>query len=107
MKKNEKRQVVLAMFRCNPQIGNYCTIRIADVVKTTKTSIQIDFYGTCKSFDAFGNEKRKSKVSYGDALYRIFGKEAAKLLFDGEKFNGYRISEGKKILESISFECEM
>lgn len=101
MKTNEKKQVVLAMFRYNPQLGQYCTVKVTDIVKTTKTSIQVDYYGSRKVFDYFGNEKKPVKSVYGSSIYRIFAFEAAKELFDGEKFNGYRISRGKEVLESI------
>lgn len=101
MKTKEKKQVVLAMFRYNPQLGQYCTVKVTDIVKTTKTSVQVDYYGTRKSFDFFANEKKAGKVVYGTAIYRIFTFEAAKELFDGEKFNGYRISQGKEVFMSI------
>ncbi len=98
--KNTKKQVILVMFRYNPQLGDYCTLEERDVVKTTKTCITVDCgCGFTKSFDVFGNEKKRSKDVYGSSLYRIYDLEAAKVLFDGEKFNGYRISRGKEIFD--------
>ena len=101
MNNTENKQVVLAMFRHNPQLGNYCTLKVVDVVKITKASVFIDYFGSRKRFDFFGNDKDRSKAVYGSTLYRIYAFEAAKLFFDGDKFDGYRISHGKDVLASI------
>ena len=101
MKEKETKQVVLVKFRCNPQIGDYCTIRIADVVRTTATTIQVENYGSRISFDLSGCEKKPSRSVYGSSEYRIYDFEAAKELFDGEKFKGYRISQGKEVFTNI------
>ena len=102
MKKSQEiKQVILAMFRHNPQLGAYCTIQVVDVVKVTNASVMVDYYGSRKSFDFFGNEKKPTEAVYGTAIYKIFVFEAAKELFDGEKFNGYRISSGKEVFEKI------
>lgn len=101
MKEKEVKQVVLAKFRYNPQLGSYCTIQIVDIVKTTKTAIQVNVYGSRKSFDVYGNEKKPSRCVYGDSSYRIYDFEAAKQQYDGEKFNGYRISQGREVLERL------
>lgn len=97
--KNTKKQVVLAMFRYNPQLDDYCTLKMADVVRKTNTCITVDCgYGIKKSFDVFGNEKKPKEAAYGSSIYRIYDLEASKELFDGERFNGCRISTGKEIL---------
>lgn len=101
MKKGVKEQVVLVMYRYNPQLGNYCTLKMVDIIKVTKTSIKVDYYGSAKAFDFFGREKKPAKCVYGDACYRIYMPEVAKNMFDGEKFDGYRISSGKEVLESL------
>ena len=60
MKNETKKQVVLAMYRSNPQLGDYCTLEIRDIVRATKTALSIDWYGTTKSFDVL--EKRRSQT---------------------------------------------
>lgn len=89
------------MFRYNPQLGNYCTIKVCDIVKVTKATVQVDYYGSIKSFTPCGNEKKPTSSVYGSSYYQLYAFEAAKEVFDGEKFNGYRISRGKEILANI------
>ena len=89
------------MFRYNPQLGNYCTVKIVDILKTTKTSISIDYDGSMKKFDAFGEEKNSERSIYGSVYYRIFTFDRAKQLFDGKKFNGYRINTGMDFLKTL------
>lgn len=101
MTTTKKEQVVLVMYRYNPQLGNYCTLRISDVIKVTKTSIKVDYYGTEKVFNFCGMEKKPAKCVYGSAFYRIYTLDRAKDLFDGEKFDGYKISTGKNIFETL------
>jgi len=101
MKTKETKQVIMAMFRHNPQLGNYCTIKVVDVVKVTKASVFVDYYGSRKKFDFSGNEKEEQECVYGSAYYKIYAYDAAKELFDGEKFAGYRISRGKEVFERI------
>ena len=97
----EKKQVVLVMFRYNPQLGVYCTVRLADVVKTTKSSVFVDFYGSSKCFDQSGRERNPRASLYGSSSYHIYTKEEAKELFDGETFNGYRISTGLELFNQL------
>lgn len=101
MKNETKKQVVLAMYRSNPQLGDYCTLEITDIVRATKTALSIDWYGTTKSFDVFGKEKKPNKAVYGEVMYRIFSFDAAKEKHDGEKFDGFRISRGKEVFNVI------
>ncbi len=99
--KNTKKQVILVMYRSNPQLGDYCTLRVTDIVRTSKKTIVVDYYGSEKKFDEFGNEKKPTRAVYGSSMYRIFAFDAAKVLFDGEKFDGFRISEGKSVFDNI------
>lgn len=101
MKSKEQNQVVLAMFRYNPQLGNYCTLKIANVIRVAKKSMLVSDGYTERRFTLCGNEVKPTSSVYGSAYYRVFAFELAKELFDGEKFDGYRISSGKNILENL------
>ena len=89
------------MYRYNSQLGNYCTISKVDVVKATKATTTVDYYGGTKSFDSLGNERKPKSSIYGTSTYNIYSEERARKLFDGEKFNQYRISSGKELLLNI------
>jgi len=93
-----EKKVVIVMFRHNPQLGNYCTLTEGEVVKSTKTTVTVTNGFGERSFDMDGKELKPVKSVYGSSYYQIFSFEKAKELFDGEKFNGYRISHGKEML---------
>lgn len=94
----EKREVVMVMFRSNPQLGDYCCIRKAEIVKVNKKSMTVSDGITTRKFTFFGTEVTPTNSVYGSTCYRVYCDELVKEKFDGEKFDGYRISQGKEIL---------
>lgn len=100
MTPTKNNQVIVAMYRYNPQLGNYCTLSLADVVRVNKKTFVVNngFYD--RKFDFFGCEVNAKDAIYGRAFYRAYTIERAKELFDGEKFDGYRIS-GNNVLSTL------
>lgn len=103
MKTKQDTQVILAMFRYNPQLGSYCTLKLANVVKAYKKTMLVSDGYYERKFDFFGNEVKPTSAVYGSAHYRVFALELAKELYDASKgtFDGYRISRGQNVVETL------
>lgn len=96
-----KNQVIIVMYRYNPQLGSYCTLRLAEVVKVNKKTFVANDGITERKFNFCGNEVNPKSAIYGRAFYCAYSIELAKEKFDGEKFDGYRVTSGKKVFDTL------
>lgn len=87
------------MYRSNPQLGRYCCIKKANIVKVNKKSYTVSDGYTNRLFTFCGDEVKHTESVYGYTYYRIWAQELVPDLFDGEKFDGYRVSSGIKLLK--------
>lgn len=99
----DTKKVLVVMERYNLQLGNYCVIREGEVKKVLKNTVTVEVavLGERK-FDLEGYEKKPTQSVYGSATYHAYTTERAKELFDGEKFNHSRISQGIELLQAIA-----
>ena len=96
----ETKKVLVVMERYNPQLGCYCTIKECEVKRVYKNTVTVYDGSMERKFDINGYEKKPCQSIYGTSTYHAYTIEKAKELFDGEKFDGYRISQGIALLKA-------
>lgn len=100
----DTKKVLVVMTRYNPQLGAYCEIRHADVKSIRKNTVIVSIDGGSSyhiKYDLKGYDKNPREALYGSSDYHCYTIDEAKAKFDGEKFNGIRISYGKEVIANI------
>lgn len=94
-KKGDK--ALRVMFRYNPQLGEYASLSVSEVIKLTSGSAIINAYGASEEkYDFYGDRRDNTRSLYGSSTYKLYPKDVAidmlKEFANEGKFNGFRVS---------------